>query len=186
MRDRRTLDLMHSDAYHDYSRSRPAREGGGNKAGRTPKPTRRHRSMNFEEYAAEGNNFINEVSWKIGCSRDEAAHITRAVLHSLRDRLPANDAVQFAQGLPLMIKGIYFDQYDISRTPVVVRTASEFLDMVYFKNRQHAVNDFPNEGSVVRAVQGVFRVLERRMDHGQVQQIKRMLNREIVEMIEGY
>lgn len=144
------------------------------------------RSINFEEYASEGNRFIKEVAYELGIDRNRAARITRAILHAVRDRLPPDDAVQFAQGLPMALKGIFFDQYDISRTPVVIRGRNKFIDFICTKDRLTAAHDFPDREYVAEALRAVFFVLENNMDYGQVQQIKHLLNKEIVNIIEGY
>jgi len=146
----------------------------------------RQRSMNFEAYASEGNRFINDVAEELQCDRNTASRITRAVLHALRDRLPADDAVEFAQGLPMALKGIYIDQYDISRTPVIIRTKHDFIDYIRSKDRLAAINDFRSPADVVQALQAVFHVLENHMDPGQVDQVKNLLHSEIVELIDGY
>jgi uncharacterized protein (DUF2267 family) len=143
------------------------------------------RTMNFEAYAAEGNRFIREVAFEMNADRDRAARVTRAVLHALRDRLPADDGVQFGQGLPMAIKAVYFDQYDISKTPVVIRRPNQFLDFIAYKAGMSSVIDFPDRESAEEGLRAVFRVLERHMSFGQVEQIKHMLNREIMEMING-
>src|SRR5688572_26481119 len=103
------------------------------------------RTMNFEKYAAEGNRFINEVAYELNIDRNKAARITRAVLHAVRDRIPPVDAVQFAQGLPMALKGIFFDQYDISHAPVVIRHPGEFFDYVRIKDGQSADWDFSHD-----------------------------------------
>ena len=41
----------------------------------------KHRTMNFEQYAADGNRFINEVALELETDHNRAARITRAVLH---------------------------------------------------------------------------------------------------------
>ena len=152
--------------------------------GESPRKSR-IRSLNFEEYAAEGNRFINEVAGEMGCDRNMAARVTRAVLHAVRDRLPADDAVQFAQGLPMALRGVYFDQYDISRTPVIIRSASAFIEFIREKNRFSAITDFPYPQDVVHGLQSVFRVLSRNMDWGQVNQVLRILPKSIAMLIDS-
>lgn len=146
---------------------------------------RKMRSMNFEDYAAEANRFINEVAGEIGCDRNTAARVTRAVLHAVRDRLPADDAVQFAQGLPMALRGVYFDQYDISRTPVLIRNVPAFLEYIREKDRFSAIADFPSPQDVVYSLQAVFRVLSRNMDWGQVSQVIRLLPKSIAQLIDS-
>ena len=144
---------------------------------------RYRRALNFEKYAADGNRFIAAVAAQLDCDRNYAARVTRAVLHAVRDRIPLHDAVQFAQGLPLMIKGVYFDQYDISTVPVHIRRPGDFIDFVRYKNGRSGWRDFPGDKDVEDAIAAVFRVLERTMDYGQVEQIKRTFNEELVYLL---
>lgn len=142
-----------------------------------------HRSLDFLAYAAEGNRFVNEVAAELGTDRNSAARILRSVLHALRDRAPADEAIEFAQGLPMALKGLFIDRYDPSNTPVVIRHVNDFLDFIYWKDGSAAPYDFPDRDSIVFGLQAVFRVLFRNMDHGQVDQVKHMLNMEIQELI---
>lgn len=144
-----------------------------------PKP------LNFEAYASQGNHFIYEVAKELGTNRDYAARITRAVLHAVRDRLPPDDAIQFAQGLPMALKGVFIDQYDISITPVLIRNRKKFIDFVRTKAGVSSRVDFPDPESVEEAMRAVFYVLERTMSYGQVHQVKNALNTELVDMING-
>src|SRR5207248_3611709 len=133
-----------------------------------------------------GNRFINEVAEELGTSsRNKAARITRAVLHAIRDRLMPDDAVEFAQGLPMAIKGLYFDQYDLSRSPVRIRRREDFINYILAKDKFTDMEDFPDvEADVVHAIQAVWRGLRATMDRGQLNKIKHELASGIVEMIE--
>lgn len=141
--------------------------------------------LNFEKFAQEGNRFINDVADELGVSRNSAARITRAVLHAVRDRLPADDAVQFAQGLPMVLKGVFFDQWDMSDNPVVIRRPHDFLDYIYFMDEFNADYDFPYDNSVEEGLRAVFNVLEDYMDYGQVEQVKHIMGDAITKLIEG-
>jgi uncharacterized protein (DUF2267 family) len=144
------------------------------------------KSMNFEEYASEGNRIINKIARDLKTGRNRAARISRGVLHAIRDRLPPDDAIQFAQGLPMALKGIFIDRYDVSKTPVVIRSREGFIEFVRSKAGPLAAVDFPTSQSVINALQSVFFVLERNMSYGQVQQIKKLMNIELVNLINGY
>jgi uncharacterized protein (DUF2267 family) len=146
---------------------------------REPSTRKSNRATNFERYVADGNHFINQVAIRLRVSRHLAAQVSKAVLHAVRDRLPANDAVQFAQGLPMIIKGIYFDQYDLARVPVVIRHPEDFIDYVYSCAGTSVARNFPDREFVEEAVAAVFNVLEQTMDYGQVAQIRKMLNDEL-------
>ncbi len=142
--------------------------------------------MLFDNYAAEGNRFLHAVAYELNCNTARAARATRSVLHALRDRLPSDEAIQFAQGLPMALKGIYIDQYDISDTPVVIRTPKKFLDFIFFKAGKSANTDFPDRKSMLEALRGVFFVLENHLDPGQISHVKKILNKDIVELIVEY
>ena len=145
----------------------------------------KHRTMNFEQYASDGNRFINEVAYQLDTDHNSAARVTRAVLHAIRDRIPPDDAIQFAQGLPMALKGEFVDRYDISKTPVIIRSKEKFIEFVRSKDGLAAPVDFPDRESVIFALQAVFYVLELNMSYGQVEQIKKMLNIEIVDLIDS-
>ena len=151
---------------------------------RQPRLRNKPKSLNFEKFAAEGNRFINDVAEELQCGINTAARITRAVLHALRDRMPHDEAIQFAQGLPMALKGIYIDQYDISRTPVVMRKRRDFLAYVYRKNEFSAMADFPHEDTIENSIRGVFYVLGHYMDPGQINQVKNVVGREITKLLE--
>jgi uncharacterized protein (DUF2267 family) len=145
------------------------------------------RAFYFERYAAEGNRFIRKVAEELGLKDEhKALRITKAVLHALRDRLIPDDAVQFGQGLPMMLKGVYFDRYDISDTPVRIRTTGRFLAYIRKKLGRTAEADLPGSRETIHALQAVFFALENFMDYGQVQQVKKMLPPEIVDLINAY
>jgi uncharacterized protein (DUF2267 family) len=146
----------------------------------------RHKSkpLNFDAYAGQGNHFIYEVARELGSSRDHAARVTRAVLHALRDRLPADEAIQFCQALPMALKGVYIDQYDLSQAPVLIRNPKHFINFVKTKAGVSSPADFPDPDSVREALRAVFYVLERHVSPGQMHQMKHALNQEILDMVE--
>jgi uncharacterized protein (DUF2267 family) len=142
--------------------------------------------LNFDKFAAEGNSFIYDVMDELSVSRNAAARITKCVLHAIRDRMPADDAIQFAQGLPMALKGVFIDQYDLSDAPVVIRSGTQFLDYICYKDGASGPSDFPTQQSVARALRGVFNVLEDYMDAGQIRQVKHIVGRGISEIIDGH
>ena len=53
----------------------------------------------------------------------------RAVLHTVRDRLPVDLAVHFGAQLPMLIRGLYYEGWEPSRVPIKM-TLRQFLDAV--------------------------------------------------------
>jgi len=52
----------------------------------------------------------------------------RAVMHAIRDRLTVDETAQLAAQLPELIRGIYYEGWDPSRTPASYHDSKSFLD----------------------------------------------------------
>lgn len=64
----------------------------------------------FDTTIQDTNLWLKAVSTRLAdCERQDAYAALRAVLHALRDRLPAQSAVNFAAQLPLLLRGVYFE-----------------------------------------------------------------------------
>ncbi len=77
------------------------------------------------------NIWLNELAEELGTDdRRYAYHVLRAFLHTLRDRLTVDEAAQLAAQLPELIRGIYYDGWDPSSTPMSYHDADSFLERV--------------------------------------------------------
>src|SRR5437764_1088993 len=66
--------------------------------------------------------WINDLSEELGgVSRRESYHVLRGMLHVLRDRLSIDEAVQLGAQLPMLVRGLYYEGWDPSKTPVKLR-----------------------------------------------------------------
>lgn len=142
-----------------------------------------HRVLNFEKYTADANHFINMVADELDCDRNTAARVTRAVLHAIRDRIAPDDAVEFAQGLPMALKGVYFDQFDLSKVPVRIRRPEDFISYIRYLDGVNELRELRTDRDVEDGIAAVFRVLEQTMDYGQVEQIKWAINDNLAYML---
>lgn len=140
--------------------------------------------FNFEDNIQNATVLLQEVANELHTDDlNKAGRIFRAVLQSIRDRLPVNDAVQFAAQLPIFWKGIYFDQYDPSKAPTKIRDAQEWINYIRNKNAFAANNDFQQDEEITAAFRAVFQVLQRNMTDGQLQKVKESLNQDIQELL---
>jgi uncharacterized protein (DUF2267 family) len=101
----------------------------------------------------------------------------RVVLHALRDRLPPDEAVDLSAQMPLIIKGVYFDGWDPSATPVKARTKAEFLALVN-TGLQEAARDVDAE----RITRAVFKLIAERVSAGEIRDVRGTLPREVAEL----
>jgi uncharacterized protein (DUF2267 family) len=65
----------------------------------------------------KANVWLKDMTTELGGERHEAYAALRAVLHTLRDRLTVDEAAQLGAQLPLVIRGIYYENWDPSDTP---------------------------------------------------------------------
>ncbi len=85
----------------------------------------------FDTSIQDTNLWLKHIEARLGhCERQEAYAALRAVLHALRDRLPAQAAVNFAAQLPMIIRGLYFEGWTLPEKPARVRTLEEFCDAI--------------------------------------------------------
>lgn len=137
-------------------------------------------SLNFDQYKAEANEWLYDVMDELQIdNRDQAGRIFRAVLHALRDRLEPDQAANFASQLPMIWKGIFYDQYNPASTPVKIRHADEWLDFIRTKDLFAELHDFPTDAHTASAFACVIAALERKMDVGIIDKIMNAMPEEI-------
>ncbi|MBW8268696.1 DUF2267 domain-containing protein [Caldovatus aquaticus] len=113
--------------------------------------------------------WLGEIEARLGPDRHLAWRALGAVLHALRDRVPADLAAHVGAQLPLLVRGLYYEGFDPSRHPDKARTLEAFLERVkegLAGTRPVAARD---------AAQAVLRVLAHHLDPGQVGKLARAL-----------
>jgi uncharacterized protein (DUF2267 family) len=90
----------------------------------------------------------------------------RAVLHSLRDRLLVEEAVDLAAQLPTLVRGIYFEGWRPALAPNNEQTEQEFYDSVAesLRGARHSLDP-------AYCTRAVFDFLETRIDAGQLRHV---------------
>jgi uncharacterized protein (DUF2267 family) len=109
----------------------------------------------------------------------DGLHALRAGLQAVRDRLTVEEAAQLSAQLPLLIRGIYFQDWDPAGKPLRIRHKEDFRALVrakYAPRTNLAADD------IVRAV---FRVMSRHVSQGEITDIMMTLPEEIVKMAQG-
>jgi uncharacterized protein (DUF2267 family) len=107
--------------------------------------------------------WLNEVAAALGDDdRQYAYRALRAVLHALRDRLTVDVAAKLAAQLPTLIRGVYYEDWDPSRTPLAIHDVGTFLDHV--AEEGHLAGE--TEASL--AVTAVARVLRAHVSDGEI------------------
>jgi uncharacterized protein (DUF2267 family) len=133
----------------------------------------------FDTMVDKANRLLKEIEESYGWPKDrrKQSHAAlRAVLHALRDRLVVEEIAHFGAQLPTLVRGIYYDGWRPSDTPVKMNR-EEFLERV----RQ----DFPYavEGGTERLVQTVADALKNHVSEGEWKNIRSMLPSSLVAVL---
>ncbi|TMD92042.1 MAG: DUF2267 domain-containing protein [Chloroflexi bacterium] len=122
--------------------------------------------------------WIDQISEELGgIGRREAYRDLRAFLHTLRDRLTVDLAAQLGAQLPMLVRGIYYEDWDPSHAPVKMK-AEEFVET--FIDRAL----LPPEREPLAALKVAADVLRQHVTEGEVEHVLQSLPREIRALIE--
>ena len=123
----------------------------------------------FDRTLQTTNIWLGEIMQALGVDRQIAWKVLSVVLHKLRDRLPVELAAHLGSQLPLLVRGVFYDQYQPARQPSDCRTLDAFVDEV-----AEWLSDI-RPVDPHRAVQVVFTVLSHHVPDGQLDKVRGVL-----------
>jgi uncharacterized protein (DUF2267 family) len=124
------------------------------------------------------NVWMRDVNYELQWFTFQRGYLAlRAVLHALRDRLSLQEVAQLGAQLPIFIRGIYYEGWSPARTPVKSRGKQLFLRQVRAEFA-HTRNPDVDPEEITRAI---FRVLNKHVSKGEIDQIRGTLPRELRE-----
>ena len=116
--------------------------------------------------------WLKDVQEACGFEEQEDAYVAlRAVLMTLRDRLPLGECTDFAAQLPLFLAGVYYHEWKPSGKPLKLRHKDEFIAAVR--------ENIPERMDAERIARAVFAALEKRITSGEMNDVKSNLPEEI-------
>ena len=116
----------------------------------------------FDKTIQTTNSWLNEITEVLGPDRQLAWKVLSTVLHKLRDRLPLDVAAHLGAQLPLLVRGVYYDQFQPAKQPSSCRDLDEFVAEV-----QEWLTDV-RPVNAKDAVDAVFAILSRHVPEGQL------------------
>jgi uncharacterized protein (DUF2267 family) len=124
--------------------------------------------------------WLNEISGELGWSEKGRAYLLlRTVLHAVRDWQNVDEAADLAAQLPVLIRGIYFEGWNPSSTPVHPRTKGDFLLRI-----EGAFDKDPLE-DVEKAIGAVLGMLEKHVSEGEIDQVRHAMRKQIRDLWPG-
>ena len=131
----------------------------------------------FDATLQKTKEWMYEVNKELGWGGEpQAYHCLRAVLHTLRDRIPVEEAVQLGDQLPLLLKGIYYEGWKPRSVPLKLHQ-EDFYALVAQRLAEGSKEIDPEE-----ATAAVLRVLSRHVSAGEIDDVKATLPKDIVAL----
>lgn len=128
----------------------------------------------IDDSAHQANIWFNEVNAATGWDHKQRAYrLLRVVLHTLRDHLSVDEAAQLAAQLPVLIRGIYYEGWNPSKTPVKLRSAKQVIDRVQAAFETDPLGDAPE------AIAAVMKVLRAHVSSGEVSDVETGFTEEV-------
>ncbi|WP_214367798.1 DUF2267 domain-containing protein [Pseudonocardia sp. H11422] len=133
----------------------------------------------FDTTLQKTNGILKQIEASYGWPkerRNQSYAGLRAVLHALRDRLTVEEAAQLSAQLPLLVRGIYFEDWDPSKVPMKMHR-NDFLERIR--------KDFPYEvpGGVERLSDTVIQAVRRHITEGEWEDVRASLPKDMVTVL---
>jgi uncharacterized protein (DUF2267 family) len=121
--------------------------------------------------------WLAELESDLGWSDTQHSYVAlRATLHCLRDRLSVDEAADLSAQLPLVVRGIYFEGWNPSATPVRIRDLDAFLAPIA------AALVWEPAPDAERVARAVFALLARHVSRGEIEDVIGSLPAEIRDL----
>jgi uncharacterized protein (DUF2267 family) len=124
----------------------------------------------FDTTVIKTKEWIRDVREELSLDDDQQGYVAlRAVLHAMRDRLTVEEAAHFGAQLPMLLRGVYYDQWHPAGKPLKIRHLEEFLELV---NKGISQQANPKLADPQRVTRGVFKVVEKHVTAGEVNDVR--------------
>ena len=119
----------------------------------------------IEPSAQKTHEWIGAIAETAHLDKRDAYKALRAVLQTLRDRLPLDDAVHLAAQLPMFLRGLFYEGWEPSKVPMKMNDGEKFVtDQVI---------------DPLRITQAVFAVIMSRVGMAEMEKIKHCFPKEM-------
>jgi uncharacterized protein (DUF2267 family) len=129
----------------------------------------------FDNTTQKTNEWLRDISQQLGVDNRRLAYLAlRGTLHAVRDFLPLDESAQLSAQLPMLVRGLYFEGWNPSRTPEEDRSLDSFLSRVD-NALERALWNEETDLDAEQASRAVLRVLSERVSDGEIAQVQHVL-----------
>lgn len=139
----------------------------------------------FEKHVAEANKFIKSLAISLGDADnpDLAVRVTKAIFKALRQRITPEQSLHIVSQLPLILKGLYVDGWELSQRTDNTKTWEQFLEDLRNTAWPSSSRDFADDDHAREIVSKFFGVLTSYVSEGELADLKSQLPPVIAEVI---
>lgn len=106
-----------------------------------------------------------------------AFRVLRSFFHTLRDRLPLEEAVHLAAQLPELLRGVWYEGWRPDTTPLAYHDRDTFLSLLADEAR------LAGETEAAFAVEAVVRVMRSHLSPGELDKVAKALPQEVAHLL---
>jgi uncharacterized protein (DUF2267 family) len=134
----------------------------------------KQRFSSLDKSTQKTKEWLHDIQGELGWEDENMVYVaTRSVLQTLRDRLPVEEAVELADELPMVMKGMYYEGYRASGKPEKIKNREEFFAKVQEKSSNKPIKS-------EEATSAVFSTLQKKLGGGgELKQVRDNLPKDI-------
>lgn len=143
-------------------------------------------ALNFNQYAQEGNAFLNEYAKQLGIGKDteKAGRIFVSTMHALREIISVEESLQFIAQLPMFLKGAYVNGWNPKKRKPGIKHVDEFIELVKQFDGPSAIHDYGEENDLAETyIDVTFLFLRRYVSLGEMEDIRNELPKDLKSLI---
>jgi len=141
-------------------------------------------SLNFNQYAREGNAFLKDYAKKLNMpdDTDRAGRILSSILHGLREVITVEESLQLISQFPMFLKAVYVNRWT-TRKKHKVKNMTDFIDLIRELDGVTALRDFGSEEIAENYINSTFMILRKYISVGELEDIRTVLPKDIKSIV---
>lgn len=131
----------------------------------------------LDKMVQSANIWIKDLMYELNLKDpDQAYHLLGSILQALRDRLPAPEASHLGAQLPMIVRGMYYENWKMADKPLKLKDRESFFEHV------EEIHNGALDVAMEDAVRAVFKLLRHHVSEGEAKKTEKLLPAELQEL----